>query len=178
MKNLGTIKTLTIASLAVLALTVSIALAQKAGTTHKGDSQAFSGHGEGWGQRGERDGGMGGMFFRGLNLTDDQKAKMKQISQSFHERTQSLHQELRAKHQELRQAGEGATFDEALATQKLQESAPLQAKLMGEQFKMRQEMLSLLTPEQKTQFEQKRAEFKQRGNERGHRMGQGNEPQD
>jgi Spy/CpxP family protein refolding chaperone len=47
-----------------------------------------------------------------------------------------------------------------LATQKLQESASLQAKLMGEQFRMRQEMLSVLTPEQKTQLEQKRAEFK------------------
>ena len=38
--------------------------------------------------------------------------------------------------------------------------AGLQAKLMGEQFRMRQEMLSVLTPEQKTQLEQKRAEFK------------------
>jgi Spy/CpxP family protein refolding chaperone len=37
---------------------------------------------------------------------------------------------------------------------------------MGEQFKMRQEILSVLTPEQKTQLEQKRAEFKARGAER------------
>ncbi len=179
MKNLATIKTLTIASLSVLALTVSIALAQTSGTTQKGNGQVprdeRHGHGEAWGKR---DGGMGGMFFRGLNLTDDQKAKMKQISQSFRERTQSLHQELRAKHQELRQAGEGASFNEALATQKLQESAALQAKLMGEQFKMRQEMLSVLTTEQKAQLDQKRAEFKGSWNERGHRKGQRNEPQD
>jgi protein CpxP len=182
MKNLGTIKTLTIASLSVLALTVSIALAQTSGTNQKGNGQARGeryGHGEGWGKGDERGGGMRGMFFRGLNLTDDQKTKMKQISQSFRERTQSLHQELRAKRQELRQAGEGATFNEGLATQKLQESAGLQAKLMGEEFKMRQEMLSVLTPEQKAQLEQKRAEFKNnRGNERGHRKGQRNEPED
>ena len=99
-------------------------------------------------------------MFRDLNLTDDQKTKMKQIGQSFRERTKSLRQELRAKRQELRQASEGGTFNEALATQKLQESASLQAKLMGEQFKMRQEMQSVLTPEQKSQMEQKRAEFK------------------
>ena len=105
-------------------------------------------------------GGMRGMMFRGIDLTDDQKAKMKQIGQSFRERTQSLRQALRAKRQELRQASEGGTFNEALATQKLQESASLQAKLMGEEFRMRQEMLSVLTPEQKTQMEQKRAEFK------------------
>ena len=177
MKNLATIKTLTIASLSVLALTVSIALAQTSGTTQKGQSRGER-HGEGWGKRGERDGGMRGMFFRGLNLTDDQKAKMKQISQSFRERTQSLHQELQAKRQELHQAGEGANFNEALATQKLQESAGLQAKLMGEQFKMRQEMLAVLTSEQKAQLEQKRAEFQGRGNERGHRKDQRNEPED
>ena len=177
MKNLATIKTLTIASLSVLALTVSIALAQTSGTSQKGESRGER-HGEGWGNRGDRDGGMRGMFFRGLNLTDDQKAKMKQISQSFRERTQSLHQELQAKRQELHQASEGANFNQALATQKLQESAGLQAKLMGEQFKMRQEMLAVLTSEQKAQLEQKRAEFKGRGNERGHRKGQRNEPED
>jgi Spy/CpxP family protein refolding chaperone len=48
----------------------------------------------------------------------------------------------------------------------------LEAKLMGEQFKMRQQMLSLLTPEQKTQLEQKRAEFKAREAERRGRKGE------
>jgi len=110
-----------------------------------------------------------GMMFGGVNLTDDQKAKMKQIGDSFRERTQSLHQQLRAKRQELRQASEGGTFNEALATQKLQESASLEAKLMGEQFRMRQEMLAVLTPEQKTQLEQKRAEFKAKRANHGER---------
>ena len=174
MKKLGKIKTLTIASLSAVALAAPIAFAQSTGTNQ--DTQQVSrgeghGHGKGWGNkegRGER-GGMQGMMFRGINLTDDQKAKMKQISQSFRERTQSLHQELRAKRQGLREASEGGTFNEALATQKLQESASLQAKLMGEQFKMRQEMLSVLTPEQKTQLEQKRAEFKARMANHGER---------
>lgn len=182
MKHLGTIKTLTIASLSVLALTVSIALAQTSGTTQKNNGQMSRGErhgqGEGWSERGGRGGGMHGMFFRGLNLTDDQKSKMKQISQSFRERTQSLHQDLRAKREELRKASEGGTFDEALATQKLQESASLQAKLMGEQFKMRQEMLAVLTPEQKTQMEQKRAEFKDKWQNRGHHKGEGDKPED
>lgn len=182
MKNLGTIKTLTIASLSVLALTVSIALAQTPRTDQQSDSQVSRGerhgHGKGWDERGGRGDRMHGMMFRNLNLTEDQKTKMKQISQSFRERTQPLHEQLRAKRQELRQAGEGATFNEGLATQKLQESAGLQAKLMGERLKMRQEMLSVLTPEQKAQLEQKRAEGKDRWNERGHRKGQRNEPKD
>lgn len=169
MKRLGKLKTLTIASLSVVALGAPIAFAQTAGTTQ--DTQQVRrgegrGHG-GWGKQegrggwdGQRGGRMHGMMFRDLNLSEDQKAKLKQIGQSFHERTKTLSEELRAKRQELRQASEGGTFNEALATQKLQESASLQAKLMGEQFKMRQEMLSVLTPEQKTQMEQKRAEFK------------------
>jgi protein CpxP len=190
MKKLGKIKTLTIASLSAVALAAPIAYAQTSGTNQ--DSQQASsdkgrgegrGHGRGWGDRegrgkgegrewrGDREGrgGMRGMMFRGIDLTDDQKAKMKQIGDSFRERTQSLHQALRARRQELRQASEGATFNEALATQKLQESASLEAKLMGEQFRMRQEMLSVLTPEQKTQLEQKRAEFKAKRAEDGER---------
>ncbi len=183
MKKLGKIKTLTIASLSAVALAAPIAMAQTTSTNQ--DTRQVSrgeghGHGkgwadkegrggrEGWGERGGR-GGMRGMMLKGINLTDDQKAKMKQIGQSFRERTQSLHQELRAKRQELRQASEDGTFNEALATQKLQESASLQAKLMGEQFKMRQEMLSVLTPEQKTQLEQKRAEFKAKKANHGER---------
>lgn len=161
MKKLATIKTLTIASLSVLVLAVSISLAQTPGRDqNKSQGGDRHGHGKGWGDRG---GHMDGMMLRGLNLTEDQKTKIKQISQSFRERTQPLHQELQAKRQELRQANEGGTFNETLATQKLQESASLQAKLMGEQFRMRQEMLSVLTPEQKAQLDQQRAQFKGKG---------------
>jgi len=170
MIKLGKIKTLTIASLSAVALAAPIAFAQSTTTTQdstQATGQRHGGHGKGWGGRkGGRSEGRGGhmrgMMFGGLNLTDDQKAKMKEISQSFRERTKSLHEQLRAQRQGLRQAGEGGTFNEALATQKLQESAALQAKLMGERFKMRQEMLSVLMSEQKTQLEQKRAEFKAR----------------
>ncbi len=172
MKKLGKIKTLTIASLSAVALAAPIAFAQSTSTSQEGQQMSRGeGHGKGWGHMQGRDGrggrggwgkggGMRGMMFRGITLTEDQKAKMKVIGESFRERTKSLHQELRAKRQELRQANSGGTFNEALATQKLQESASLQAKLMGEQFRMRQEMLTVLTPEQKTQLEQKRAEFK------------------
>ena len=177
MKKLGKIKTLTIASLSAVALAAPIAFAQSTTTTQdtpQASGERHGGHGKGWGDKGGRGGRRGGrmgggMMFRGINLTDDQKAKMKEISQSFRESTKSLHQQLRAKRQELRQASEGGTFNEALATQKLQESAGLQAKLMGEQFRMRQQMLSVLTPEQKTQLEQKRAEFKAKRANHGER---------
>jgi protein CpxP len=122
--------------------------------------------GRGWG--GMRRGG----FFKQLNLTEDQKAKMKTIRESFAERNKPLREQLRAKRQELRQANEGGTFNEALATQKLTEMASLKAKLMGERAKLHQEMLSVLTAEQKAQLEQSKAQFKTRRGERRNRDNQ------
>jgi Spy/CpxP family protein refolding chaperone len=111
----------------------------------------------------------GGGFFRQLNLTEDQKTKMKQIRENFAAQNKPLREQLRAKRQELRQASEGGTFNEALATQKLTEMASLQAKLMGERNKLHQEMLSVLTAEQKAQLEQSKAQFKARRGERRQR---------
>jgi len=186
MKKFGKIRTLAIASLSAVALAAPIALAQTTSTNQESQKATQGeGHGRGHGKgeacrhggRGGRGGNFGGMrgdihggMFGGITLTDDQKAKMKQISQSFREHTKSLHEELRSKRQELRQASGGGKFNEALATQKLQEMAGLQAKLMSEQFKMRNELQSVLTSEQKAQVEQKRAEFKAQRGKRGQRQ--------
>jgi Spy/CpxP family protein refolding chaperone len=170
MKKLGRFKMLAIATLSAIALAASIAVAQTV-TTNQDNGQGA--RPEWRGRRGDHKGhGFGGMraggFFRGLNLTEDQKAKMKQIRESFAETNKPLREQLRAKRQELRQASEGGTFNEALATQKLTEIAPLQAKLMAANAKLHQEMLSVLTAEQKAQLEQSKAQFKQR---RGMRKG-------
>ena len=160
-------KTVAIATLSAIALAASIAVAQ---TVTPGQGTAQGTRTERRGGRGDHKGhGWGGMrrggFFRQLNLTEDQQAKMKQIRESFAERNKPLREQLRAKRQELRQASEGGTFNEALATQKLTEMASLEAKLMGEQFKMHQETLSVLTAEQKAQLEQSKAQFKTRRGE-------------
>jgi protein CpxP len=171
MKRPGKFKIVAIASLSAIALFASIAVAQSM-KADQGDRQKSRGE-----QRGDRRGhgrhdmeGMGGAF-KQLNLTDDQKAKMKEIRESFSERNKPLHEQLRAKRQELRQASEGGTFNEALATQKLTEMAGLEAKLMGERIKLHQETLSVLTAEQKAQLEQAKAQFKT-GEGRGRRQGE------
>lgn len=167
MKKVLKLKTLAIASLSAIALTASIAVAQTVTSGQdKGDGTkpTWRGHGRGMRDHHEFDGMRGGMF-KQLNLTDDQKAKMKQIRESFAQSNKPLREQLQAKRQELRQANEGGTFNEALATQKLTEMASLEAKLMGEEFKLRQEMLSVLTPEQKAQLDQAKAQFKARHDE-------------
>ena len=163
-------KILAIATLSAIALAASIAIAQSVSTGQDrgqgGARKEWRGQGPGgWGERGHGWGGMRDGAFRQLNLTDDQKAKMKQIRESFAERNKPLREQLHAKRQELRQASEGGTFNEALATQKLTDMASLEAKLMGEQFKLHQDMLSVLTAEQKAQLEQSKAQFKARHGE-------------
>jgi periplasmic protein CpxP/Spy len=164
--NKGRFKTLAIATLSAIALAASIAVAQTV-TTDQGQQGTRTerrggrgGHkGHGWG--GMREGG----FFRQLNLTEDQKAKIKQIRETFAQTNKPLRDQVRSKRQELRQASEGGTFSEALATQKLTEIAPLEAKLMAERQKLHEQMLSVLTAEQKAQLEQSRAQFKTRRGE-------------
>jgi protein CpxP len=167
MSKLGRFKMLVIAAISAIALVASIAVAQTTTTTQDNGQGK---HGAWHGRRGNhKRAGFGGMragrFFKQLNLTEDQKTKMKEIRQSFAQTNKPLREQLRAKRQELRQANEGGTFNEALATQKLTEIAPLEAKLMGERARLHQEMLSVLTAEQKAQLEQARAQFKTRRGE-------------
>jgi len=167
MKTLGRFKlVLAIASLSAVALAASIAMAQSVKT----DQANQQGRRHEWRGQGMKRGFHRDGAFNRLNLTDDQKAKMKQIRESFAERNKGLMAELKANREGLRQASEGGTFNEALATQKLTETAGLQAKLMGERFKLHQEMLTVLTAEQKTQLEQMKTQFK---THRGGRRGQG-----
>jgi protein CpxP len=171
MKKLGKVKLLAIASLSTVVLVIgSIAVAQT--KTARGDGQGRrAGHG-----RGMRGGFGGDRLFARLNLSDDQKAKIKQTRQSFMESNKPLFDQLKAKRQELRQASEGGTFNEALATQKLTEMAGLQAKLMGARIQLHQQELTVLTPEQKTQLDQLKAQFKDhRGKGRGARGPRGDE---
>jgi protein CpxP len=174
MSKLGRFRTLAIATLSAIVLAASIAVAQTV-TPNQDNTQGP--RTERRGGRGDHKGhGWGGMrrggFFGQLNLTEDQKTKVKQIRESFAERNKPLREQLRAKRQELRQASEGGTFNEALATQKLTEMASLEAKLMGERHKLHQETLSVLTAEQKAQLEQSKAQFKARRGERRNRDNQ------
>src|SRR6185369_2915449 len=133
MKKLGKFKIMAIASLSAVVLLASIAVAQKV-KTERGEGDGQRREWRGGGKRGAHGGGL----FSRLNLTDDQKAKMKTIRETFATNNKPLMEQLRAKRQELRQANEGGTFNEALATQKLTEMAGLEAKLMGEQHKLHQ----------------------------------------
>ncbi len=165
MRKISKFQIMALSALMAVTLGITAILAQTS-NEQSGSQQPRDGKGQVGRRHGRHGRGMRGGMFRALNLTDAQKAQMKQIRQSYGERTRPLRQDLRAKMQGLREAGQGETFNEALATQTLTETAGLRAKLMGEGFKMRQEMMAALTPEQKAQIEQMRERFKARRGER------------
>jgi protein CpxP len=159
MSKLSRIQKVLVAAVMAIAVAVPIAIAQS------NDAGARQGRGGHWGEHGGRGGGM--MGFRNLDLTDAQKAQMKQIRDSHSQSIRPIFEQIRAKRQEIRQASQSGAFNEALVTQKLTEIAPLEAKLQGEQFRLHQEMLSVLTPEQKAKLDQAREQFKSKRAERG-----------
>jgi len=142
-----------LAGVMAIAIAVPIAIAQSKEAKEGGRQH----HGmRGGGHR------MGGEFFRNLDLTDAQKVQMKQIRESHSQTVRPLMEQIRAKRAEIRQSSEGGTFNEALVAQKLNEIAPLEAKLMGEKSRLHQEMLSVLTAEQKAKLEQSRSKWAER----------------
>jgi protein CpxP len=158
MGKLSRIQGIALAVALAVAVAVPIALAQT------GEPGGQKRHGQ-WQERGMRGRGFGGGAFRNLDLTDAQKAQMKQIRESHSESLRSLGTQIRAKRQEMRQANQGGSFNEALVTQKLSEIAPLEAKLKGEQHRIHQEMLSVLTADQKAKLDQSREQFKSKRGE-------------
>ena len=165
MKKLSKIQKLVITSVAAIALAVPVAIAQ---STDSGEGMQKRRHAKmRMGRHRSHQGAMlGGRMFRNLDLTDAQKAQIKQIRQNSRESTKPLREQLRAIRQEVRQSTQSGTFDEVFVTQKLTEAASLQAKLMGAKFAAHQETLSVLTPEQKTKLDEMRAQFKAKQAER------------
>jgi len=151
-----------LAAVMAVAIAVPFAIAQSKDASGQRPRHA---EGHGYGKRGgDR---MAGAFFRNLDLTDAQKQQMKSIRESHSQSFRPLMEQIRAKRQEIRQASTGGSFNEALVAQKLSEIAPLEAKLMGERSRVHQEMLSVLTAEQKAKLEQAREQRKAKWAERG-----------
>lgn len=106
---------------------------------------------------GQGPGGPFGPFERELNLTDDQKAQIKKIADSFRESEKTLLDQLRT----LRESEPGVseTFDEAAIRAAAEARAKIQVELEVSRAKMMFQITSLLTPEQRAQLAGKRKQF-------------------
>jgi protein CpxP len=141
-----------------LAATTLLAVAV---TAQHGDPHGFGpmhggpGHGPGHGP-----GGPLGPLAQELNLTDAQKAQLKQLVESFHVNTQSLHEQL------MKSGGgplEGLSenFDEAAVRAAAQARASAQVELEVAHAKLMSQVYSILTAEQKAKLADLRQKFEQ-----------------
>lgn len=129
---------------AVLALSASLAVA----APH--DGKGFGGHGRK--VRGE----FGARFAEKLNLTDAQKSQIRDLNKSFREQNKPFFDQVRATRQDLRaarQAGDTAKLDALKGTAEAQRT---QMKQLHDAQKQR--ILSVLTADQRQQYEAMKAE--------------------
>lgn len=112
-------------------------------------------YGGGHGMKGMR-GGMG--FLRGIELTDGQKEQIKAIHEA--NKPTGENKVLRDSIRETRKAGGTVTEEQKAQLKQLRQGQ--REKMQG----VHQQILAILTPEQKTQLEAKKAEMKTRMEER------------
>jgi Spy/CpxP family protein refolding chaperone len=111
------------------------------------------------GGQGPRD-GLGPL--RDLNLTDDQKAQIKKIKDSFEESNKALFDQLRALRGSEPDPMSG-TFDEAAVRAAAEGRAKIQVELEVSHAKMMSQIAGVLTAEQKAQLAAKREQFERKG---------------
>jgi Spy/CpxP family protein refolding chaperone len=101
---------------------------------------------------------MGPSLLEQLQLSTDQRAQIESIVASGRETVRPLLQQLREKHLALRDAARSQPFDETVVRSQAQQVADTQAELMVARTQLRNQVLALLTDEQKSRLGELRAE--------------------
>lgn len=138
-----------VAALAVM-LGAAIAKSQTADTT-----PPPSRHGHEFGMEGR----MMGFYAKYLDVTDAQRAQMKDVMHKEHSTMKPLMQQVRQMDQQLKQYEEG-TYDEAKVQALVAQQAQTLVQLKVQQTRIHNELYQLLTPDQQTklkEFEASRA---------------------
>ena len=145
-------------------------LAQQSSTTQ--DTQEQQPQGERMGKRrwhGGEHGMRGGMgMFRDLDLSDAQKQQASAIIERYRESTKPQREEMRQLYQQKGQTATGAVDAQAQAR-----AEALRTELRESHKRMQDELLTILTPDQRAKWEQLKQERKARHEEwRKRRQGQ------
>lgn len=127
---------------------------EKVEKSFKRDKMARKGFG------GRHHGKRGGFGLRGIELTDAQKAQIKSIREA-NRPDQAAITEMKAI-RDARKAGQELTADQKARIQAMREQATTKGKAVREQ------ILAVLTPEQRAQLDARRTEMKERFKNRRH----------
>lgn len=99
-------------------------------------------------------------MLRELNLTDDQKAKVKTIMETSKTTVQPLMASLRDNHKKLADLTANGAFDETQVQALATEQGDLMAKLIVEKERVKSQVFAILTDEQKTKAAQMKEQMK------------------
>ncbi len=110
-----------------------------------------------------------GMPLRGLDLTEEQKAKVREIVDQSRSSVDPLKQQMRDGRAKLAELSQSGSFDQAQVEALASEQGKSMAGLIVEKQKTRAAIFSLLTDEQKVKAaEVHKAKAERRGKRRGH----------
>ncbi|MGC2235084.1 MAG: Spy/CpxP family protein refolding chaperone [Pyrinomonadaceae bacterium] len=138
-----------ILAISVLALGAVFVTAQK-GETNKGKfKKDFGGRGGGFGRMAEK-----------LNLSDEQKAQIKQITEAEKTKVEPIFAALKENHQKLEDLTADGSFDEAKVQALATEQGTLSAQLIVEKERTKSQIFQILTPEQREQAKQLKENMK------------------
>lgn len=101
---------------------------------------------------------MGLPILEQLQLSGDQRGQIETIFASGRDNIQPLAQQLREKHSALRETTRTQPFDETLVRSQAQEVADVQTQLMVARAQMMNQMLGVLTDDQKARLSELRAQ--------------------
>ncbi|MBY7997128.1 CpxP family protein [Vibrio fluvialis] len=158
----------------VLPIVLGSASALAAGGKNKGPD------GEMCGPDGERG------IFKQLNLTAEQHAKLRQMREEGREQMQQKRQagpseQMKAMRDKERALMLAPNFDKAQATELAKQMVDMQVERRVQMMEKRHQMLNVLTPEQKTQFQnlqqERMAKCWENGPREGHHGGKGSKGQ-
>lgn len=139
-----------IIAVVVLAGGAIFVVAQKAG--HVG------GHGFGPG-RGDH---MLGMALKGLDLTDEQKAKVKEIMEASKTSVEPLVKQMRDNHKTIANLGTNGAFDQVKVEAAATEQGNIMAKLIVERERTKAQVFALLTDAQKAKAAAMKSKFEEK----------------
>ena len=142
-----------------IAIASAILLMAALAVFSQGPDRPRRGFPRGPGGEGPRDGI--GLLPRDLNLTQDQRAQIKKLTDSFEESTKSLRDQLKTLHESERDPFSG-TFDEATVRAAAEARAKVDIELSVARAQLMSQIAAVLTTEQKAQLAARRAESVQR----------------
>jgi protein CpxP len=98
----------------------------------------------------------GDHLFRGLNLTDAQKAQVKAIHEKLREEAEALHEQMRGIHEQMRPLVEAAALDETAVRALLVREAAIATELKLIEARGQNAVFNVLTAEQKAKLAERR----------------------